>query len=59
MDNIDKRGGFWNLLITLLAAVGLGSAGGGDPFGDQLRHCGVHGAWICRGPCEPDSHGAA
>ena len=22
MDNIDKRGGFWNLLITLLAAVG-------------------------------------
>ncbi len=22
MDNIDKRGGFWNLLITLLAATG-------------------------------------
>ena len=22
MDNIDMRGGFWNLLITLLEAVG-------------------------------------
>ena len=23
MDNIDKRGGFWNTLITFMAAVGL------------------------------------